>query len=168
MNEVRAAFETALGERRDELERDAQRDLVDADRIDLTLPGRRPRSGSLHPFTLIEYEIVDIFTRMGYRVVEGLEVEDEWHNFDALNIPPDHPARTSMDTTFVDVPGHPELLLRTHTSPMRSGRWSRSRRPCTSSCRDASTATRRSPPRTCPCSTRSKVWRSPRASPSRT
>jgi len=119
VNEVRAAFETALGERRDELERDAQRDLVDADRIDLTLPGRRPRSGSLHPFTLIEYEIVDIFTRMGYRVVEGLEVEDEWHNFDALNIPPDHPARTSMDTTFVDVPGHPELLLRTHTSPMQ-------------------------------------------------
>jgi phenylalanyl-tRNA synthetase alpha chain len=73
----------------------------------------------MHPFTLIEHEIVDIFTRMGYRVIEGSEVEDEWHNFDALNIPPDHPARTSMDTTFVDVPGHPELVLRTHTSPMQ-------------------------------------------------
>ena len=56
---------------------------------------------------------------MGYRVVEGPEVEDEWHNFDALNIPSDHPARTSMDTTFLDVAGHPELVLRTHTSPMQ-------------------------------------------------
>jgi phenylalanyl-tRNA synthetase alpha chain len=87
--------------------------------MDLTLPGRRPRSGSLHPFTLIEYQIVDIFTRMGYRVAEGPEVEDEWHNFDALNIPADHPARTSMDTTFVDVPGRTDLVLRTHTSPVQ-------------------------------------------------
>jgi phenylalanyl-tRNA synthetase alpha chain len=93
--------------------------LLDADRIDLSLPGRALRHGSLHPFTIIQYEIVDIFTRMGYTVVEGPEVEDAWHNFDALNIPPDHPARTSMDTTFVDVPDHPELLLRTHTSPMQ-------------------------------------------------
>jgi phenylalanyl-tRNA synthetase alpha chain len=91
-----------------------------------TRPARRSRpssrlAGPTSSATrrLIEYEIVDIFTRMGYRVVEGPEVEDEWHNFDALNIPPDHPARTSMDTTFVDVPGHPELLLRTHTSPVQ-------------------------------------------------
>jgi phenylalanyl-tRNA synthetase alpha chain len=119
VNETRAALDALVDERRADLERRAEDDLLGADRIDLTLPGRRPPTGSLHPFTLIEYEIVDIFTRMGYRVVEGPEVEDEWHNFDALNIPPDHPARTSMDTTFVDVPGHPELLLRTHTSPMQ-------------------------------------------------
>jgi phenylalanyl-tRNA synthetase alpha chain len=119
VNEARTSLEAAVEERRDALARDAEAALVRADRLDLSLPGRRPRAGSLHPFTLIEYEIVDIFTRMGYRVVEGPEVEDEWHNFDALNIPPDHPARTSMDTTFVDVPGHPELLLRTHTSPMQ-------------------------------------------------
>jgi phenylalanyl-tRNA synthetase alpha chain len=56
---------------------------------------------------------------MGYRVAEGPEVEDEWHNFDALNIPADHPARTSMDTTFVDVPGRTDLVLRTHTSPVQ-------------------------------------------------
>jgi phenylalanyl-tRNA synthetase alpha chain len=118
-NEARAALEQAAEDRRAELETGAEAALLVADRLDLTVPGRRPRAGSLHPFTLIEYEIVDIFTRMGYRVVEGPEVEDEWHNFDALNIPPDHPARTSMDTTFVDVPGHPELLLRTHTSPMQ-------------------------------------------------
>jgi phenylalanyl-tRNA synthetase alpha chain len=119
LNEARAALEEAVATRRAELEARAGEALVTADRLDLTLPGRHPRIGSLHPFTLIEYEIVDIFMRMGYRVVEGPEVEDAWHNFDALNIPPDHPARTSMDTTFVDVPGHPELLLRTHTSPVQ-------------------------------------------------
>jgi phenylalanyl-tRNA synthetase alpha chain len=119
VNGTRATLEALVEARRAELERSAEDELVGTDRIDLTLPGRRPPTGSLHPFTLIQYEIVDIFTRMGYRVVEGPEVEDEWHNFDALNIPPDHPARTSMDTTFVDVPGHPELLLRTHTSPMQ-------------------------------------------------
>jgi phenylalanyl-tRNA synthetase alpha chain len=119
VNEARAEVQAALEQRKVELERKAEDELDDVDRLDLTLPGRRPRSGSLHPFTLIEYEIVDIFTRMGYCVVEGPEVEDSWHNFDALNIAPDHPARTSMDTTFVDVPGHPDLLLRTHTSPMQ-------------------------------------------------
>ena len=119
VNEARGDVERAVAARRAELEAEAETALVIADRIDLTFPGRRPLVGSLHPFTLIEYEIVDIFTRMGYRVIEGPEIEDEWHNFDALNIPPDHPARTSMDTTFVDVPGHPELLLRTHTSPMQ-------------------------------------------------
>jgi phenylalanyl-tRNA synthetase alpha chain len=119
VNEARATLTEAAASRRAELDAEAEAALVSADRVDLTLPGRRPRTGSLHPFPLIEYEIVDIFTRMGYRVVEGPEVEDSWHNFDALNIPPDHPARTSMDTTFVDVPGHPDLVLRTHTSPMQ-------------------------------------------------
>jgi phenylalanyl-tRNA synthetase alpha chain len=119
VNEARATLTDAAASRRAELDADADSALVSADRVDLTLPGRRPRTGSLHPFPLIEYEIVDIFTRMGYRVVEGPEVEDSWHNFDALNIPPDHPARTSMDTTFVDVSGHPDLVLRTHTSPMQ-------------------------------------------------
>jgi phenylalanyl-tRNA synthetase alpha chain len=118
-NEVFAELRAALEARRSELEMGSDAELLEADRVDVTLPGRRPRGGSLHPLTLVEAEIVDIFTRMGYRVVEGPEVEDEWHNFDALNIPPDHPARTSMDTTFLDVPGHTELVLRTHTSPMQ-------------------------------------------------
>ncbi len=118
-NEVRESLRAALAERRTALETEAEGRLLEADRVDLTLPGRRSRPGSLHPLTLVEREITDIFTRMGYRVVEGPEVEDEWHNFDALNFPPDHPARALMDTTFVDVPGHPELLLRTHTSPMQ-------------------------------------------------
>jgi phenylalanyl-tRNA synthetase alpha chain len=118
-NEVRTALQDRLAERGAQLRREAEERLLAADRVDLTLPGRRARPGSLHPLTLIAAEIVEIFTRMGYRVVEGTEVEDEWHSFDALNIPPDHPARTSMDTTYVDVPGHPELLLRPHTSPMQ-------------------------------------------------
>jgi len=117
VNETRRELEGAAGARRVELEASAGEALLAIERTDLTLPGRRPRPGSLHPFTLIEYQIVDIFTRMGYRVAEGPEVEDEWHNFDALNIPPDHPARTSMDTTFIDVPGRSDLVLRTHTSP---------------------------------------------------
>jgi phenylalanyl-tRNA synthetase alpha chain len=118
-NETRAALEQALEVRRASLREEAEAALLEGDRIDLSLPGRRLRSGSLHPLTIVQYEICDIFARMGYRVVEGPEVEDEWHNFDALNILADHPARTSMDTTFVDVPGHPELVLRTHTSPMQ-------------------------------------------------
>src|SRR5712691_8128362 len=118
-NETRDTLQAALVDRRSALDTESDALLLEADRVDLTLPGRRQRAGSLHPFTLIQYEIVDIFTRMGYRVVEGPEVEDDWHSFDALNIPRDHPARTSMDTTFVDVPGHPELLLRPHTSPVQ-------------------------------------------------
>jgi phenylalanyl-tRNA synthetase alpha chain len=119
VNEVRTVLQQRLAERRSELQVQAEERLLEADRVDLTLPGRRPRPGSLHPLTLIADEIVGILTRMGYRVVEGNEVEDEWHSFDALNIPSDHPARTSMDTTYVEVPGHPELLLRPHTSPMQ-------------------------------------------------
>jgi phenylalanyl-tRNA synthetase alpha chain len=118
-NEVREALKAALAERRAALEASRERALLEADRIDVTLPGRRNRPGSLHPLTIVQYEVADILARMGYRVVEGMEVEDEWHNFDALNIPPDHPARTMMDTIYLDVPGRPELLLRTHTSPMQ-------------------------------------------------
>jgi phenylalanyl-tRNA synthetase alpha chain len=62
---------------------------------------------------------VDIFTRLGYRVVEGPEIETDWYNFEALNIPPDHPARTEKDTVYVDVPGRPGLLLRTETSAVQ-------------------------------------------------
>jgi phenylalanyl-tRNA synthetase alpha chain len=118
-NEAFAELRAALEARRVEIEEGGDLERLEADRVDVTLPGRRLRGGSLHPLTIVEAEIVDIFARIGYRVVEGPEVEDEWHNFDALNIPPDHPARTSMDTTFLDVPGHPELVLRTHTSPMQ-------------------------------------------------
>ncbi|HEY3263860.1 MAG TPA: phenylalanine--tRNA ligase subunit alpha [Actinomycetota bacterium] len=115
-NEVREALNAALDAKRDELEREAEAVLVDADAVDLSLPGRRPRTGSLHPLTLVELQMVTIFTRMGYRVAEGPEIEDEWHNFEALNIPVDHPARTMKDSLYIDVPG---LLLRTETSAVQ-------------------------------------------------
>jgi phenylalanyl-tRNA synthetase alpha chain len=118
-NEVRAALVAALEERRVRLREVEERALLDADRIDLSLPGRRPRPGSLHPLTLVERAIVGVFQRMGFRVAEGPQIEDDWHNFQALNIPPDHPARTMKDSLYVDVPGHPELLLRTETSAVQ-------------------------------------------------
>jgi len=115
-NDARADLQRALEARREVLQSSAEEALLAADRVDLTLPGRRPRPGSLHPLTLVEDEVVDVFVRLGFRVVEGPEIEDDWHNFQALNIPPDHPARTMKDSLYVAIPGHPELLLRTETS----------------------------------------------------
>lgn len=115
-NEVKAALDDALAARRAELEARAEDELLRSDRVDVTLPGRRPRPGSFHPLTIVQEEIVGIFTRMGYRVAEGPEIEDDWHNFEALNIPPDHPARTMKDSLYIDVPG---LLLRTETSAVQ-------------------------------------------------
>ncbi|HEX9669973.1 MAG TPA: phenylalanine--tRNA ligase subunit alpha [Thermoanaerobaculia bacterium] len=83
--------------------------------IDLTLPGRRPALGSLHPVTRVQREIEAIFAELGYSVAEGPEVEDDVHNFEALNFPPDHPARDTQDTFFLKN----GLLLRTHTSPVQ-------------------------------------------------
>ena len=83
--------------------------------LDVTLPGRRPVTGTLHPVTLVRREIEEIFLRMGYSVADGPEVEDDWHNFGALNMPPDHPARDTQDTFFLK----DGLLLRTHTSPVQ-------------------------------------------------
>ncbi len=83
--------------------------------IDVTLPGRRPALGSLHPVTLVQREIEEIFAELGYSVAEGPEVEDDFHNFEALNFPPDHPARDTQDTFFLES----GLLLRTHTSPVQ-------------------------------------------------
>ncbi len=118
-NAARTALHAALASRREVLERLAEDALLDADRLDMTLPGRTPRVGSLHPLTIVEREAVGVFTSLGFRVAEGPEVEDDWHNFQALNIPPDHPARTMKDSLYVSVPGHPELLLRTETSAVQ-------------------------------------------------
>jgi phenylalanyl-tRNA synthetase alpha chain len=84
--------------------------------IDVTLPGRRPRHGAEHPVHQVRRRIEAIFLAMGYSVEDGPEIEDDWHNFEALNIPPDHPARDDQDT-FYFPDGH---LLRTHTSPVQA------------------------------------------------
>ncbi len=93
--------------------------------IDVTLPGRAPRLGHRHPLTLVRDRLEEIFTRMGFAVVEGPEVEDEWHCFDALNMPAEHPARDMQDTLYLaspipgDSPADHRTLLRTHTSSMQ-------------------------------------------------
>jgi phenylalanyl-tRNA synthetase alpha chain len=115
-NEVRAELTQAFADRREALEHAAADSLLSADAVDLSLPGRASARGSLHPLTLVEDQIVGVFTRLGFTVVEGPEIEDDWHNFQALNIPLDHPARTMKDSLYVAIPGHPELLLRTETS----------------------------------------------------
>jgi phenylalanyl-tRNA synthetase alpha chain len=84
-------------------------------RLDVTLPGRTPRTGTLHPITQVRTEIEDIFLEMGYALAGGPEVENDFYNFQALNFPPEHPARDSQDTFYVEK----DLLLRTHTSPVQ-------------------------------------------------
>jgi phenylalanyl-tRNA synthetase alpha chain len=89
------------------------------DRLDLTLGGHGRRRGHLHLVTQVQRELEDIFVGMGYRVVQGPEVEDDWHNFEALNMVPGHPARSMQDTLYVEL-GDPEhVMLRTHTSPVQ-------------------------------------------------
>ena len=119
VNEVFEALRAALAERDAALNAAAAEAIAESDRIDVSLPGRRPPPGSLHPLTQTEREIVDVFISLGYRVREGPELETDWYNFEALNMPPDHPARTLQATVYPDVPGRPDLLLRTQTSPVQ-------------------------------------------------
>ena len=88
---------------------------------DLTLPGRVAAKGSLHPITQALRLITRVFESYGFEVAEGPEIEDDWHNFSALNFPPDHPARDMQDTFFIEAPSHVHsgILLRTHTSPVQ-------------------------------------------------
>jgi phenylalanyl-tRNA synthetase alpha chain len=109
--ELEALLELRLGETR-EAERRQERARQ---RLDLTLPGRRPPLGSRHPVTRVHDDIVAIFMGLGFSVAEGPEVEDDYHNFEALNIPRDHPARDMQDTFYVGE----ETMLRTHTSPVQ-------------------------------------------------
>ena len=92
--------------------------------VDVTLPGRRPDVGHRHPLTILRERIEQIFTRMGFLVIEGPELEDDYHNFEALNMPAEHPARDMQDTLYLASPvrssaGNPATLLRTHTSGMQ-------------------------------------------------
>ncbi len=87
--------------------------------LDVTVPGKKPALGHLHPLTLIKRKTEEIFEAMGFSVIEGPEVENEWYNFDALNIPKDHPARDVWDTLWLKEPQSQKLLLRTHTSPVQ-------------------------------------------------
>jgi len=105
-----------ISERQGALEAKRHTTLGDTEWVDMTFVPNPVRRGHLHPLTLILREVKAIFSRLGYEVALGPQVEDEFHNFEALNIPADHPARDTMDSFYVDVD---HLLLRTHTSPVQ-------------------------------------------------
>jgi phenylalanyl-tRNA synthetase alpha chain len=116
-NQVRVALEDQLGRRTEELEASELDSRLAEDRIDVTLPGDPPRpAGHLHLVTQTRREMEDIFVGLGFKVVEGPEVEFDYYNFTTLNIPPNHPARALQDTFYLS----PEVVLRTHTSPMQT------------------------------------------------
>lgn len=119
-NAVKVEVEQALAARREHFAQAAmQRELAAGD-FDPTEPGPKPRRGVLHPITIVQNELVDLFTSMGFQWQDGPEVESEYFNFDALNIPADHPARESQDTFWLrEAPGLGRNLLRTHTSPVQ-------------------------------------------------
>jgi phenylalanyl-tRNA synthetase alpha chain len=116
LNEAREQIEAALAAREQELSAAEEAKDLARDRIDVTAPGRRLDPGHPHPLTLMADRIVDIFVGMGFRMAEGPEVETDWYNFQALNIPPDHPARSMQDTMYVE---GTDLVMRTHTSPVQ-------------------------------------------------
>ena len=115
MNAVKQDLESRNEARRAAFERAALDARLNTEWLDLTQPSPGTRPGALHPLTQIQRELEEYFTSVGFAVLDGPEVEDEWHNFDALNIPATHPARDTQDTFFVEG----GLLLRTHTSPVQ-------------------------------------------------
>ncbi|MBI3969594.1 MAG: phenylalanine--tRNA ligase subunit alpha [Chloroflexi bacterium] len=115
---VRKVVEDAFEAQKQALKQRAIAGLAETEGLDVTLPGRLPAVGQLHPTTRIIREIVDVFAGMGYSVAEGPEVEWDYYNFETLNIPADHPARDMWDTFWIDAKGcRGDILLRTHTSP---------------------------------------------------
>ncbi|WP_066096061.1 phenylalanine--tRNA ligase subunit alpha [Xanthomonas massiliensis] len=112
INKARDAVSAALAERRSVLDAAALGARLERERIDVTLPGHLAERGGLHPVTRALERIVEIFARLGYELSDGPEIEDDWHNFEALNFPPHHPARAMHDTFYFG----DGRLLRTHTS----------------------------------------------------
>lgn len=114
-NKLRDVIEELLRSREEELEEINKQRRMEAEKIDVTLPGRPVIFGRKHPLTLVLEEIEDIFTSMGFKVAEGPEIETDYYNFEALNIPEDHPARDMQDSFYITS----DILLRTHTSPVQ-------------------------------------------------
>ena len=121
---ARGRLREALRERQVQLEAERDRQVLVTEAVDVTLPWDQVPPGARHPVTTLADRLSDVFVAMGYEVAEGPEVEAEWYNFDALNIPPDHPAREMQDTIFIEGKGGESgsksgLVLRTHTSPVQ-------------------------------------------------
>lgn len=115
LNSVKQNLESRYETRKAAFERAALDARLAGEWLDLTMPAAGTRPGALHPLTQIQKELEELFTSLGFAVVDGPEVETPWHNFDALNIPPTHPARDAQDTFWLE----DKLLLRTHTSPVQ-------------------------------------------------
>lgn len=114
-NDVRAAIESVIAEKQEAFDRAATANRLAAETIDVTLPGKAPSVGAVHPLNKVAQEIEDIFIGMGYTIAEGPEVETDYFNFEALNLPKNHPARDMQDSFYIT----DEILLRTHTSPVQ-------------------------------------------------
>lgn len=115
VNEAKQHLAGLIKSRFSELERIELENKLRAEQVDITLPGIKQNQGTLHPITLVQQRIEDIFTQLGFSVEEGPEIEDDFHNFSALNIPENHPARAMQDTFYVEE----GMVLRTHTSPVQ-------------------------------------------------
>ncbi|HEX9016071.1 MAG TPA: phenylalanine--tRNA ligase subunit alpha [Chloroflexota bacterium] len=118
-NAVKVELEAAFESRERQINARELSHALEAERIDVTLPGRPPTAGYLHPITQTINQITSVFASMGYHIVEGPEVESDYYNFQALNIPPEHPAREMWDTFYVRRGEGQDVLLRTQTSPMQ-------------------------------------------------
>lgn len=114
LNQLRDKAQQKMSELKEQLETKQQ----DADKLDLTRTEEPIALGTRHPLSLVKNEIIDIFSRIGFVVADGPEIEDDWHVFESLNFPPEHPARDMQDTFFVEK--HPDILLRTHTSSVET------------------------------------------------
>jgi len=115
INECKNQFQTAFNNKRDALNEAKLQAQLAAEALDITLPGRAQENGGLHPVTLTLQRVVELFHGMGFEVADGPEIEDDFHNFQALNIPANHPARAMQDTFYVENGD----VLRTHTSPIQ-------------------------------------------------
>ncbi len=115
-NNIKQEIEEALGRKEEEIRHQEERRRFESEKLDLTLPGRPQTIGKIHPVTRVQKEICDIFASLGFEVAEGPEVETQYYNFEALNIPDDHPARDMHDTFYLQ---QKDLILRTHTSPVQ-------------------------------------------------
>jgi len=118
IGKAKALITTSFEARQKVLEEERDARVLVEERVDVSIAAKRTPQGGLHPLTILTNEICDLFTGLGYRVAEGPELEAEWLNFDSLNIPADHPARTMQDTFFIE-PLDSHLVLRTHTSPVQ-------------------------------------------------
>ncbi len=115
-NEVRERIETAIRDKAEELKSRALENQLKSERLDVTMPGKVSERGHLHPLTSMQRELEDIFIGMGYSIAEGPEVEYDYYNFQALNIPENHPARDTQDTFYITE----KILLRSQTSPVQA------------------------------------------------